>query len=368
MANLVEDIVVKDETSKATNGRGKDMAGRDIKEIYGKVSAKYAVFRSGGRVRVQYADDDAKGVEQRAALSPLLPIRGEINALFDGWSNASWFTKRRGALEEGLNSRIADAWIVALQGDAPTGLTLLTAVRDDLKAERESIGRLEYLLMAVGAGVAAVVLASILRAGSFGCVERYFDDNHTLLAVALGVLGALFSIAMNITSRAIHTDLRRRDNLVDATLRIGVGAVSAVILYALLKGGIVKISLGTTDLMPDGGAISVVIAFLAGFSELLVGKVLGTVVLATVGATADTKKTDTKAAGADEDHPRGQPVAGPAGGPVPPSAPQAEVPPDDPAEQGSGEDAMLAEDATDDSELPAADGGVEGGDTPVGKQ
>ena len=62
---------------------GKDLTGAEIETVYSKVNATYAVYRTAERVMVQYADEERLGAEQRLALSPLNPIRGEINGLID---------------------------------------------------------------------------------------------------------------------------------------------------------------------------------------------------------------------------------------------------------------------------------------------
>ncbi len=66
-----------------------DSSGNQILTVYSKIDQRYALYRTPERVVVQFADDDAVGDQQRAALAPLNPVRGEINGLIDGWRGSS---------------------------------------------------------------------------------------------------------------------------------------------------------------------------------------------------------------------------------------------------------------------------------------
>jgi hypothetical protein len=100
------------------------------------------------------------------------------------------------------------------------------------------------------------------------------------LSSAFGCLGAMFSIAIAIRGRTVQTDLRFRDNLLDAALRMLIGAISAYLLLTLARSRIVDVSLGDLGkLDPQAvpgsfSAAEIVVAFLAGFSERLVGNLL----------------------------------------------------------------------------------------------
>lgn len=343
----------------------KDMTDAEILTIYAKVSGKYAVYLTDDRVMVQYADDDALGVEQRTNIRPLSALRTEIDALKDGWDDGGFgFARaRRNARAEGLNHLTADALIRALQGDPTGAIVAITAVRDDLLAERTSIGRLEYLLAAAVAGFVAIILLALLSIMPFGGTTDYMNKNATLMAISLGILGSLFSISLGIRSRSVGSDLHMRDNLVDSVLRIVIGAVSAFILFALLKGGAISLSIGGTPLVPDfkteeGIAIAVIVAFLAGFSEMLVGDFLGTVAASGKSGTGSAPSVESPTnALKTENNPTGRGTSD--------SAPVAvlSLPEDtDDSSDGGGETPIAPDDATDDSELPPATGGVEATD------
>lgn len=330
-----------------------DFTGAQIETVYSKVSGTYAVYRTAERVMVQFADDPELGREQRLALAPLNPIRGEINGLIDGWRRPKKFNvDRKQARARAFDRRTADALTVALQGDQIHAALLLAAVKDDILKERTSIGRVEYMV------VAALVSLVALAAG------HLFGSPEVRLAIAIGAVGALFSIALGIRSRNIRTDLQRRDNVIDAALRIAIGAISATILIALLKAGFVTVGLGKQPVdLSDLNAL-LVIAILAGFSERMVGDFLGSVALngtktAPAEAVSAQVAADAKST-ANEQNPRGlRPAAAEAAGEQPDGYRQM-VDGEHEHVDGCLCGIELTEDElTDDAELPEASGGVE---------
>lgn len=255
-----------------------DATGASITSVYSKIAGVFAVYRTRERVVIQYADDQALGLEQRRALAPLNPLRGEINGLIDGWrtSDRPGDTCRASLFDR----RTADALIAALQGDQVHSEELLRAVKADVLEERTSIGRVEYLRYATLSSFAVFLLFGLmtllLHSGLFPPeIARSIHDQHLWLASGLGCLGALFSIALSIRARDIRTDLQSRDNIADAILRILIGSVSAVVLFSFLQSEFVVIE-GLR--IEEGGAfdihVAIVVAFLAGFSERLVADYL----------------------------------------------------------------------------------------------
>lgn len=259
-----------------------DLAGTTVDTIYKKQTGEYAIYGTAERVMVHFADDPEKRRRQNEILLPLAPLRGEINALIDGWRKGSWLNdKRKKSRALAFDRRTADALVVALDGNAEVARDLLTGVKADILDERTSIGRVEYLFAAAGAAVLMALLAMLLGMPS-GSIGTFVKNNSTHLAVQLGCLGAFFSTAIGIRNRQVRTDLQRRDNMVDAGLRILIGAISAVILFSILKSGIIGFTLGSKqiDLASAGENdttlvhTAIVVAFLAGFSERLVGDLL----------------------------------------------------------------------------------------------
>jgi hypothetical protein len=348
-----------------------DATGAVIDTVYSKIADIFAVYRTPERVMIQYADDPALGLEQRRALSPLNPIRGEINGLIDGWRTSH--KPKNQCRARMFDRRTADALTVALQGDQVNAEELLKGVKADVLEERVSMGRTEYVLFATLCALAVFLLfgaftlaaeqsLNTLRMGEF------IVANQLWLAVGMGCLGALFSIATGIRGRTIRTDLQRRDNIVDAILRIMIGAVSAIVLFSLLRSGLVEIAgLGEFESATTAFAVDVaiIVAFLAGFSERLVGDYLARATLASgADAAAAAASPALQSAArpeveATERNPRGKLEVDIANRAAAAAVPEVHVHADD-DEDGCLCDVKLdVDETTDDTELPVATGGVE---------
>lgn len=262
-----------------------DSTGAKIETVYAKVIPLYAVYRTAERVIVQYADDDQLGSDQRQALIESNPVKGEINGLIDGWRKSkSESEKTRARL---FDRRVADALVVALQGDRAHAVELLTETKSDIVAERTSIARTSYLFTSCAA---TAIFALIFGFFYFPEAGTRADDSFfasMCLSGAAGALGAFFSIALAIRGRQIGTDLQWRDNHTDAGLRVTIGSISGVVLYSLLHAKIVTFGFGDESLDVGAADVTLVAAFAAGFTERLVGDLLGRAVLGKPGSTAN---------------------------------------------------------------------------------
>ncbi|WP_209593585.1 hypothetical protein [Jiella mangrovi] len=323
----------------------KDCTGKVVDFVYAKVTGRYAVYRTLERVLVQFADEEVMadsgtplGREQRLSLAKLGPVRGQINGLIDGWRTKKPRSKHA-ALAKLFDRRTADALVISLQGYQDVALAILNEVKADILEERLSLGRTQHLK---AAGLTAIVFlipalieilwktffTSVFSTNFFEYIGssypsdtgnasgpsgdfwiyflefaswlthffglffaeasfwRFVSSSNITLAIALGAIGAMFSIAISIRDRSIKTDIQRRDNICDAILRIFIGATSAVILFSIFKSGLISLTIGERpiDLTIGGPSgdfapsrithLEIVVAFLAGFSERLVGDVL----------------------------------------------------------------------------------------------
>ncbi len=281
-AKIVEDIVAG----------GLDFAGAEIQTVYTKISKTYAVYGTAERVSVHFADEgemaangNPLGKEQRQLLLPLDVMRGEINSLIDGWRTAKEESRR--SLARLYDRRVAEALNAALQGSLPNASLLLRATRLGIVQERASIARVQYLAVAAIVTAIVIVLAWLVtgivgRTPAHATCIACQGCSSTALVVTFGALGALFSIALAVRGRSLQYFPQVRDNLTDAIVRIGIGAVSAIVLTSLLKSGIISFNVGTTTIdlcsAKDGQRLphaAIVVAFLAGFVERLVGDLLG---------------------------------------------------------------------------------------------
>jgi hypothetical protein len=87
---------------------------------------------------------------------------------------------------------------------------------------------------------------------------------------AAGAVGAFFSIALAIKTRTVLPDLLRTANMMDAILRIAIGAIGGAVLIGLVSGEVVSFSL----LERNNELFTVVAGFFAGFAERLVPDLL----------------------------------------------------------------------------------------------
>jgi hypothetical protein len=351
-----------------------DSAGAMIETVYAKVVPRYAVYRTAERVIVQYADDDKLGSDQRQALIASNPVKGEINGLIDGWRKSkSESAQTRARL---FDRRVADALVVGLQGDPVHAVDLLNQIKADIIAERTSIARTSYLFTSCATTAAFALIFGLIYSRQAGGLANDSFAAALCLSAAVGALGAFFSIALAIRGRQIGTDLQWRDNHTDAGLRVTIGAISGAVLYCLLHAKIVTLGFGDQSIgsgadsnFDVGRALLLVTAFAAGFTERLVGDLLGRAVLGTTAsanplagkAPVQTTVATAGKAAATEANPLGKatPAAAMAAGAV---AELATAPPDaDDLLDGCLDHAALGPDElTRDVELPEAMGGVAG--------
>jgi len=343
----------------------KDANNQVIEALYGKVSNAYAVYRTRQGVIIQFADDPKLGGQQRQALARLNPVRGEINGLIDGWRASSDPVKKgRGASFDRL---LAAGLLMALQGDVESAQAALVAVKTEIIDLRTSVARTRYVIVAAATTLALVVILTIMMTSWFAHFHDYDATTDPYWAAgAIGAIGAWFSIALAIRGRTIQTDLHSLENDVDATLRVMIGSISAVVLLALMRLGLVNFSIGGNNVAYGDGLV--LIAFAAGFSERLVSDFLSQSLAnalrargsaATAAAAGGlTPSPGPKPAGADEQHPLGNPSPLPSPGWAGQGAAQ---PGDDDQADGCGDAGLAAPPAehTADVDLPPTTGGVD---------
>lgn len=289
-----------------------DANGLKVQTIYARFDPRYAVYRTEERVTIQFADDPKLESDQREKIAPLSPLRGEINGLLDGWRTSRRKRFKSAALR--YDRRVADTLIVALEGDVNSALQILPQIRDDVVAERKSLARFKYLVCAAATAAVLALIASFATS-DFAQAHSLFVPYgpytaNTWLAVAAGTLGAFFSIARGISSRSIHTDLQMIDNIIDAIVRVVIGAIAAIVLQALLDANLFSLHLGSavlgaTDLPigPDKTNLRItpplvllVAAFIAGFSERLIPDLLDSATM----STSDKPQTESPKPKPDE--------------------------------------------------------------------
>lgn len=265
----------------------KDSTDAEILTVYGKVSGilngndcgRYAVYRTSRQVMIQFSDDDTEGVNQRAALTSIAPLRGQITTMINKLAKHSSQYQQDKADE--YANRLGISLLIALQGDLQLAEADLISIRDDLIEDMASEIRTFHLVCASVATLFFVLFASLLGSEWFIYTFSYLSLSPEVWsncwhAAAIGSIGALFSIALDLRERKVKIDYQQLDNASDAVLRIMVGATSGALLAALFLGKIV--SFGANGISANDYGI-MVIAFAGGFGERMVANFLETIKL-----------------------------------------------------------------------------------------
>ncbi len=337
-------------------------------DIYSKIEGIYAVYRTEERVMIQFADDQALGSQQRQSLAELYVLRGKINSLLEELRETSFSTRK---FKDNRYVRLmADALIVALQGQVVQAKADLEAVYAALSGERSSRIRMNYLLIAALCTVGLICLIRFVNSQTF---TFNFDDTAKTFwyAACVGMVGAFTSVAFAIRGRELDTEKPQLDMIGDAILRIFVGAVTALMLMALIKIGAFGLQIGGAEfskesplnLGPTGWPLVLIVAFFAGWTQRLLPELFAKA--SVTESTAPPPPAPT-AGRADERNPMGTAVApgtGHAAGQAPAPAQSAADDDDDPAANEADSCDDHAHDGgpvTEDVELPETVGGVEG--------
>ena len=269
----------------------KDSTGAEILTVYGKVSGKlngvecgrYAVYRTIGQVKIQFSDDDTEGVDQRSALTPIAPLRSQISTMISKLEKQTSQYQQDKANE--YANRLGISLLTALQNNLPLAETLMTSIRDDLVEDKASDIRTNHLIWAFASVLATLTVAVILGSQWFVAAFAGLDPDPVVWpnswhAAAIGAIGAMFSIALQIRGRQVRIDVLPWDNASDAFLRVLVGATSGALLTALSLGKVVDISVNGSA-VSDSTYLILIIAFAGGFTERLVADFLATIGLTT---------------------------------------------------------------------------------------
>ena len=243
----------------------RDSGGELIDAVYFK-RRQYAIYRRGTppQVVVAYSDEELVADQQVAAISGLLPLRERLLRLMEDLPVK---------MQEHYRAQMADALRLGLEKQLPSAQALLAEAIDEALAAQGRRGRLVYLQWAGMTILPALVL--ILFGGYF--VQGRTGVHLLLMSIGAGAIGAVLSISIGIRARTVAIEGDWRSNAVDAAVRIGIGMISAGVLFLLLNSGIIStITAGGVPL--NGGGMSwqvaLVVGFAAGFLERLVPDLL----------------------------------------------------------------------------------------------
>jgi hypothetical protein len=335
----------------------RDAVGEKVQTVYSKNPPLYAVYLSESRVSIEFADDPAKQMDQRAALVKTYALRSEINGLLDDWR------KNNNKRVNGYERMQAAALISGLEGDLDGAESVLQKIKENILSDRASLARLVYMRTATGACLFVILFAFVFsRPWLWDGLLSFHDPylRYVWLAVAAGAIGSFFSIATAISKRDVPIGLRTIDNIVDALIRVCVGGISGAILVALLHAQLVSFALLGQAFSIDGKfdwEMIMLAAIVAGFSERLVPDLLAKAEIKNV----QEKKQGNNGAG-NQSSPRQPPKDSNAPRDEVQSTDNEGVAPDSEEEMDCcvGGLGKTAEEEIPDSELPPATGGVAG--------
>jgi hypothetical protein len=239
-----------------------DGRGVTVTRIYEYQPKQYAIYQA-GEVTVHFADDNDTRIIQRNCIFPLSAARAELNSLILGLPRREVF-----------DQKLAYALHLALNGTLDGAKATLAEAIDSALTQRQAAGRFQYLAWSYT--VAAIML------GLLFLLSRYyrFDNpsSNLWLAGKAGLVGAAFSIALAVRGRAaVALDIDPRTNIMDGTLRLVIGVISAGVLLLLLGSGVIPtIKIGDANFSGSGltWQLVIVIGFVAGFLERLVPDLL----------------------------------------------------------------------------------------------
>jgi hypothetical protein len=249
-----------------------DNRGETIDLVFFK-RPDFAIYQSGGKIVVQYADDDALAKEQVAKIAELLPLKDRLQYLVQNMDRP-----------ERYHWQIAESLRLGLYGQKDAAKNIMQGAIDDIVATRLRNGRIGYLRLTLMIAMGVVAL-SILASAALPWIWASGADTNSIqwdlsrlaMAIASGAVGALFSCVAQLRARAVATDGDTASNFVDSVTRIMVGMISAAALVLIVMSNLfAEIDFAGAKLSSDtlNWHMVLVIGLLAGFVERLVPDLL----------------------------------------------------------------------------------------------
>ena len=273
-----------------------------VRAIYAQQAGRYTVYATADRIKVRFANDPRRQLLFRRRLVAISKLRSQIAGLQSTLSVPTrrqrfWYWLRRKSMPANggplahWRDPTAFAIVDALEGHGEAANETLAYVHSQLLAVRLARARHNYLRWGIVTVCTVMVVTGATSTMASGLLHCAPIIQNLALSVAIGALGAFFSIAQSISSRSIRTD---GQGAVDVTTRILVGCISAFVLEALLDSKLLSLQIGTEPLVVltkmcgstdlTSWPVTIVAAFLAGFAEKLIPDLMKRYVDHTSGA------------------------------------------------------------------------------------
>jgi hypothetical protein len=237
-----------------------DVRGAGVKAIYAMKDEVYAIYRA-EKIMVHFADAREVADEQRRVIAHLAALRARLELLTNHLKCAEYY-----------NLQMPTALQLALAGAKDCALAVMTQAVSNAQSERESRGRVQYLLW----GFASGFVFFWIFAGGHWLTGGGMQSDLWLAAIG-STVGALFSLSMSIRSRTVALDVDPWTNITDGILRVVIGVIGGAALTLLLATGILP-QLKVQEVAITGPLASweaiVIVGFIAGFLERLLPDLL----------------------------------------------------------------------------------------------
>jgi hypothetical protein len=267
------------EIAKPSKVGERDQSGAEIKNIYSS-TRQFVIYEAGDQIRCLLPDDFgvAKGLRQRIA------DLGGLRASIEDWRcdpSLSPNEKMRAARE--LAWALAQALEDENKPQSNEPKDILTRVDARLRSLVKSHYRKKYCvanLLAFGVIEVILIVVTVFAflsgiSGNLGAIHRY------ALYGCFGGLGAFLSVITGLRSIDIDINLSRWEHVFSGATRIMIGVVGGLVIGLALDSRLIDPTFGNSPTSAGSSAsveprlaLSLILAFIAGFSESLVPNLL----------------------------------------------------------------------------------------------
>ncbi len=230
---------------------GSETGNGKIAEVFNVRKGEFIIYRLEGSEAIGYNSEENIG----KYFSSIGTEWTDVNNLLTSSSH-----------KDRYRGKLAAVMKESLLGKVEGALKKLEKVRQAIINYKTTIGRIEYLI-----GTFLVAAFACLVLGILIIVPINLPFNVLILKVVIfGIMGGVLSVSINLKSVEIDVySGTRMIHLILGGTRVIISAVSSIIIYALIKGGIL---LGVLE--NSSAYLFYALAAVSGFSESFVPNLL----------------------------------------------------------------------------------------------